>query len=474
MNLLDPRPILLATGMLYIAMPLAVLMILYRRHDRLNVLVWCAASAGLGVASVLYALRGLVPDWASIAVANTAAYGSYFLRVPVLRRERNEPARWGLWLLVWALCSAVITWVFLQGWSDRHRAGLNTLMHAAGAGFIAWHARALARQLDSVGVHLISIGYAVYGALFLLRGMRMVAGLTDDMPISAQIDFLALTAAALLTSLCGNVGYLGMALDRARLRDDAQRQALEHLQAQQQALELAAREREAVLGERHRSSQVLAHEVRQPLHNAAVSLQAASAALAGQPGTADAAAAVARAQGVLRRVGASLDNTVAAASLLLDGQQLRRHEVEIDLLLDLCVGDLPPEARARVHIEHLADARSASLEPGLLRLALRNLLVNATLHAPPTSPVRLRLLDSEAPLGLAIEVVDEGPGLPATVQQSLREPQPARSAGTPGVHGLGLFIVRRVVELHHGRLSWRANEPQGSVFRLVLPQDRPD
>lgn len=474
MELFEPRPILLATGVLYIAMPMAVLMILYRRHDRLNVLVWCGASTGLGVAAVLFALRGMVPDWLSIPVANAAAYGSYFMRVPVLRRERGDAAQWGLWLAVWAAGSAAITTGFLAGWDDRHRVGFNTLVHALGAGLIAHHAWRLASQLDSVGVRLISIAYGAYAGLFVLRGVRTAAGLTDDIPISTQLDFLALTAAALLTSLCGNVGYLGMALDRARLKDEAQRQALDQLRAQRQALELAAREREAVLHERHRSSQVLAHEVRQPLHNAAVSLQAASAALAAGHEGAEVATAVAQAQAVLRRVSASLDNTVAAASLLTDDRHLVRQEVELEVLLGLCVGDLPPDARARVRIVHDADARSASLEPGLMRLALRNLLINATLYSPPGSPVWLRVLDSEQPLGLAIEVVDEGPGLPEPVRRLLDEPPAARVAGTASGHGLGLVIVRRVAERHQGRLVWQPHAPQGSVFRLLLPQDNPD
>lgn len=474
MNLIDPRPILLAAGMLYIAMPMAVLMILFHRHDRVNAVVWCLASAGLGVAAVLLALRGVAPDWLSIPVANAAAYGSYFMRVPVLRRERGDAAQWGPWLGVWAAASAAITAAYLMGWEDRHRVSLNTLVHAIGSGLIAHHAWRLAGQLGSVGVRLISLAYAVYGGLFVLRGVRMVAGLSDDIPISPEPDFLALTAAALLTSLCGNVGYLGMALDRARLKDEAQRRALDQLQAQRQALELAAREREAVLHERHRSSQVLAHEVRQPLHNAAVSLQAASAALAAGQAGPEAATAVAQAQAVLRRVSASLDNTVAAASLLTDDRRLVRQVVELDMLLNLCVGDLPPDARARVHIVHEADARSASLEPGLVRLALRNLLINATLYSPPGSPVGLRVLDSEQPLGLAIEVVDQGPGLPEPVRRSLDEPSPTRVAGTASGHGLGLLIVRRVAERHHGQLTWQPNAPQGSVFRLLLPQDNPD
>ncbi len=39
----------------------------------------------------------------------------------------------------------------------------------------------------------------------------------------------------------------------------------------------------------------------------------------------------------------------------------------------------------------------------------------------------------------------------------------------PG-HGLGLHVVKRVAQLHGGRIDYAPNTPQGSVFRLTLPQ----
>ena len=39
--------------------------------------------------------------------------------------------------------------------------------------------------------------------------------------------------------------------------------------------------------------------------------------------------------------------------------------------------------------------------------------------------------------------------------------------------GLGLAVVRRLADLHGGSIEWRPNQPQGSVFRLVLPQGDP-
>ena len=474
MSPLEPRPLLLATGLLCIAMPLAVMALLYRRHTRLNVVVWCLGGVCMGLAAGLYALRDLVPDWLSLPVANLCAYAALFVGMPVLRHERGLRPHWGWAALTWMVSAGLYLVAYGQDWRFEARIGMNAVIHIAGSLLIAWHAWHLARQLDSLGARMIAFAALLYAMMQLLRAVRVMAGLSDGIAISPQPDFLALTGAALLASLCSNFGYLGMALDRARLKDISQHRALERLREQQLALELAARERDAVRLERYRSSQVLAHEVRQPLHNAAVSLQAARSTLQGQPGSSDALHALAQAQGVIGRVTASLDNTVALASLLTGTKRPLRQDVDLDMLQRLCVADLPPDARARVRVEHLADARSARLEPGLMRLALRNLLINATLYAPAGTPVTLRVLDSEDPLGLAIEVADLGPGLPADVRASLFDLQSAPGPSVAPDHGLGLQIVRRVAALHDGRLEWRANAPQGSVFRLLLPQAIPD
>lgn len=474
MALLEPRPILLATGLLCVAMPLVVLALLYRRHTRLNVVVWCLGGACMGVAAGLFALRDLAPDWLSLPVANLFAYAALFVRLPVLQKERGHRPRWGLSALMWLAASAQYLAAYGGGWPFEVRIGMNALIHLAGSLLIAWQAWHLARMLDSLGARMMVFGAVLYSLAQLVRAARVVSGHSDGIAISSEADFLALTAAAMLTSLTSNIGYLGMALDRARLKDISQHRALERLREQQLTLELAARERDAVRLERYRSSQVLAHEVRQPLHNAAVSLQAARSALERHDDVGDALLAVSQAQGVIGRVTVSLDNTVALASLLTGDGPLTRLEVDLEMLANLCVADLPPDARARVCIEHLADARSARMELGLVRLAVRNLLINATLYAPAGSLVHLRLLDSDDPLALVIEVADQGAGVPDDVLTSLVDPQGAAPHSVAPGHGLGLRIVQRVARLHGGSLAWRANDPVGSVFGLVLPQALPD
>ena len=72
----DPRPLLLAAGLLYIAMPLAVLVLLYERHSRPRLLAWCLGGVAMGIAACLFALRGEVPDWVSYPLANLFVFAS--------------------------------------------------------------------------------------------------------------------------------------------------------------------------------------------------------------------------------------------------------------------------------------------------------------------------------------------------------------------------------------------------------------
>jgi len=470
MSQLDPRSLLLATGLLYIAMPLAVLLILWQRHPRLRVIGWVASGLCLGVTAVLYSLREIAPAWLTVALANVVSYAAFFAKLPVLRLEQGLPARWQPALALWLLASLAFVAAFASGQPVGMRSTINACAHIGGALLVARQAHLLARQTDSRSAQMIALVYLLYAGTVLLRMSRRELGLNDGLPVSPQFDYLLLLLAALLAALLGNVGYLGMALERTRVREQAQRQALDRLREQQQALDASRHARDAVRSERYRSSQVLAHEVRQPLHNAAVALQAATSRLQALGDAQDAVRAVMQAQAVIQRVSASLDNTVAAASLLTSDVRVSRQAVELDVIIDLCVADLAPAARARVVVDNQAEGRSAYMEPGLVRLAVRNLLINATRYAPEGTQVTLRLLDSESPLALVIEVADLGPGLPPARESQVNTDSPQ---GPPSVlpgQGLGLHIVRRVADMHGGSLRWRANTPQGSVFTLTLPQ----
>jgi len=251
---------------------------------------------------------------------------------------------------------------------------------------------------------------------------------------------------------------------RARQKDLEREQAL-RLQS-----EAHARELDRLLSERSEMLDVMAHEVRQPLNNASAALQSAEAALR-DVRDASASRRVTRAQAVLAHVMASIDNTLAVASLLARPDPIEQADTDIDTMIAVAIADLPAGARSRIRIERLTETRTASMDASLMRLAVRNLLSNALKYSPPNSEVVIRVSDSDDPLAVVIDVADAGGAIPADVLPRLfSRGARGKHAGVPAGHGLGLYIVRRVVELHEGRVEVVRNEADGVTFRLWIDQ----
>jgi two-component system sensor histidine kinase BasS len=97
-------------------------------------------------------------------------------------------------------------------------------------------------------------------------------------------------------------------------------------------------------------------------------------------------------------------------------------------------------------------------DPVLLRLMLRNLLENASRYSPEGSVITVSLSPQES--GTKLMVSDQGPGIDEKHRETLTEPF-RRMDQRYGGSGLGLNIVLRIVQLHHGKLSLD-NRSEGS------------
>lgn len=302
---------------------------------------------------------------------------------------------------------------------------------------------------------------------------RVIAG---DEPVT-QLNFTGLRRdggrVSLETFACpihdaDGPAAIGLLLDvTAQRRAEADRAAaLVREQGLRSAAERQAQSLRDLLEQREEFVRVLAHEVRQPLNNASAALQSAAAGLPPQDG---AAQRIARAQSVIGQIVANLDNTLAATALLASSQHLDTRDADVGTLIDLSLGDLDARARSRVRVERISPTRTASMDTGLMRLALRNVLGNALSYSPAEAEVVLRVVDSDEPLALVFEVVDQGPGIAEDLLPRLFERGARGTHGLPG-HGIGLHVVKRVMELHGGQVDVQPHQPHGAVFRLWLPQ----
>jgi signal transduction histidine kinase len=107
-------------------------------------------------------------------------------------------------------------------------------------------------------------------------------------------------------------------------------------------------------------------------------------------------------------------------------------------------------------------------DPDLIYLALRNVLANAVKFTRPGDSIQIRAF--EADHGVTVEIADTGPGIPAAEQphvwEELFRGQAAR--GAPG-SGLGLALVKTILERHGGQASLRSRLDQGTVVTLRFP-----
>jgi signal transduction histidine kinase len=106
-----------------------------------------------------------------------------------------------------------------------------------------------------------------------------------------------------------------------------------------------------------------------------------------------------------------------------------------------------------------------------LEQVLGNLISNAVKYSPGGGTIEVRL--HEVDRWAVVEVADQGVGISAEELPRLFEPfrrggSAAQAVAIPGV-GLGLFVVKRIVEAHEGRIEVESLPAQGSIFRVRLP-----
>ena len=311
--------------------------------------------------------------------------------------------------------------------------------------------RAAMAEMFAAAAACIALGIAaaVGSARFIVRQLRQVV----DLHVRGDVE-------QALQSPIQEIRQISDALEAARA---SMSRAFTEVEAARESALTQLRERDEMLD-------VLAHEVRQPLNNASAALQEARAYIAGSV-TPEAAAPLSRANGVLSEVTSSIDNTLAAASLLVGETRLHRIDFDVDTLIGLASADLATDHRSRIRVERASSTRTAYMDPGLMRLALRNLMSNAVKFSPREAPVTIRISDSDQPLAVVLDVIDSGPGIPPEMLPMLFKRGGRRLASIGGRrHGLGLYIVRRVMQLHGGSATLEHNGADGTTFRLTLNQ----
>ena len=116
-----------------------------------------------------------------------------------------------------------------------------------------------------------------------------------------------------------------------------------------------------------------------------------------------------------------------------------------------------------------AERVSVPGSPAHLRVAITNLVRNALYYSPPGEPVVVAI--EQLTRSIRITVTDQGPGVPTGQHRSIFDPfvRGLGSTSPRSGRGLGLFIAKRVVEGHRGRI-WTDTRERGAKFVIELPR----
>src|SRR5882724_4026275 len=166
---------------------------------------------------------------------------------------------------------------------------------------------------------------------------------------------------------------------------------------------------------------------------------------------------------------------------LLDSNRIECGEMKLKFApIELCsvlgsvVEAYRPRAAAKrqtIHLQNGTTPVTVLVDATVIVQVLENLVSNAVKYSPPGKSIHVRL--RKLPDTVRFEVRDEGPGLDAEDQKKLFGKfarLSAKPTGGENATGLGLSIVKKMVEAMNGRV-WCESEPgRGATFVVQLPR----
>jgi len=209
----------------------------------------------------------------------------------------------------------------------------------------------------------------------------------------------------------------------------------------------------------------IAHEVGNPLAGAAVSLETALRKLK-RGSSEDAARRMRMAMEELARTETIIRNILDYGKM---GTESDLADINVESVAESAVSLAqmsPHRKRIVINTGFRADPPQAVANAPMLRQVLVNLLLNAMDACADEGTVELVTENMDG--GIAINVCDDGPGIPPELHKEIFRPMFTTGKHTSG-SGIGLAISRELMERMHGRLELVRSDDTGSHFRAWLP-----
>ena len=352
-------------------------------------------------------------------------------------------------------------------------------------------------RLSESGDRVVSVSIPVRHVEMVLGVLTLEAADVDAILAAQRLALAPFAVVALLVSLLSSlllqlfiarpVMRLSAAADQVRLQK-ARAISLPDLESRKDEIGDLARSLESMTGtlsDRMDAIERFAADVSHEIKNPLTSIRSALETLDLVKDKSQRDRLTALLQQDVRRLDRLITDISNASRLDAELSRDRPRPVDLSVLLSDIVsvyeGTVKP-GEARVSIDVGAEPQRVLGRDGPLGQVFRNLIDNARSFSPPGGQVRVSLWreDGDPDQPVRVRVEDDGPGIPAenleTVFQRFYTSRP-RGTAFGANSGLGLSIVRQIVEAHGGRV-WAENRSDvtgkvtGARFEVALPGRR--
>ncbi len=169
------------------------------------------------------------------------------------------------------------------------------------------------------------------------------------------------------------------------------------------------------------------------------------------------------------RLNTLCNNILFAAQLDAGAYTTTKQEVNLSDLLEGCVDDFKKRFSSRIIQENITEGVYIIGESLLLQMLANNLIDNANKYAKKETAITVSLLQKDDQIEFS--VADLGEGLAEDEKKKVfekfyrvGEENTRKTKGT----GLGLYLCKKIVEGHAGKIFVSNNQPQGSIFTVIF------
>ena len=170
------------------------------------------------------------------------------------------------------------------------------------------------------------------------------------------------------------------------------------------------------------------------------------------------------------RMNALCNNLLLSSQMEGGGYQIILEKINLNTLLEVCMKEVNNRFPERVFSMECGVSNAVVLaDQFLLQIAINNLLDNAVKYSSKNTTINVGLQLKKQ--NILISIADQGSGVETAFKNKIFEKHfrmgseaTKKSKGT----GLGLYLVKRIMMVHKGKVYVEDNKPKGSVFILEL------